>query len=180
MPWMIFNDSFLSIVADPVRKDELIVRARARGDIQRVFPGAKVVSIAGRDYAFRASLSREVVAAAISDRVLNTKETNFKDSTVEKDRHDAYFSVWGVMASFQEDRGHGYPYHTTKTGKAPKRGSRSARYQRRLPMAVADIGEDEYGDPVDRHGVLVGKPEGVDEFDEVAAYGNRGRYSGGY
>lgn len=134
--WIMMNNSFLSIVSPTPDSPTLDVRARARGDIQRVFPGAKVVSIAGRDYAFRAHLPREVVAAAIADRLLNTDYANFKDSVAENDRHDAYFSVWGVMAQFQEDRGHGYPYHTTKTGKAPRRASRRPTpRQRRLPLA---------------------------------------------
>lgn len=133
MPWLMFTDSFLSIVADPVRKDTLAVRARAKGDIERVFPKAKVVCIAGRDYAFRAHLPRKVVADAIAKRILDTPETNFKGSTREQDRHDAYYRCWGAMADLQERRGHGRPYATTATGKAraePK-GRRRGSYMGR-------------------------------------------------
>lgn len=127
MPWIAFTDSFLSIVADPVRKDTLIVRARASGDIERVFPDAKVQTIAGRDYAFRAYLPRNIVAGLIAARIIDTPETNFKGATVEKDRHDAYYRFWEAMARFQEDRGHGYPYATTATGRAKKRHPRRAK-----------------------------------------------------
>jgi hypothetical protein len=121
MPWIMFTDSFLSIVADPIARDTLIVRGRIRGDIERVFPKAKVRSIAGRDYAFRTNLPRRVVADAIAARVFDTPETNFKGGTTENDRHDAYYRCWHAMADLQEARGHGYPYHTTATGKARKR-----------------------------------------------------------
>jgi hypothetical protein len=120
MPWIMLTDSFLSIVADPVRKDTLAVRARARGDIERVFPKAKVVCLPNRDYAFRAHLPRKVVADAIAKRVLDTPEMNFKGSTLQHDRHDAYVRCWQAMADFQESRGHGRPYETTATGKGRK------------------------------------------------------------
>lgn len=131
MPWICFTDSFLSIVADPVRKDTLAVRARARGDIERVFPKAKVVCLPNRDYAFRAHLPRKVVADAIAKRVLDTPETNFKGGTPENDRHDAYVRCWQAMADFQERRGHGRPYQTTATGKGrklPKGGKRARAF----------------------------------------------------
>lgn len=121
MPWIMFTDSFLSIVADPVKPDYLIVRGRIKGDIEKVFPTAKAISIAGRDYAFRTTLPRVMVANAIADRVLKTPEMNFKGGTKEKDRHDAYYRCWNAMADLQEARGHGYPYRTTATGKAKKR-----------------------------------------------------------
>ena len=40
--WIALNDSFLSIVATPEDPDTLVVRARFKGDIEAVFPGADV------------------------------------------------------------------------------------------------------------------------------------------
>lgn len=42
--WVFMSDSFLSIVADSTvsKSDCLLVRARREGDIERVFPEAKV------------------------------------------------------------------------------------------------------------------------------------------
>lgn len=99
--WIFMNDAFLSIVADPKEPDRLIVRARAKGDIQRVFNRARVTETPHRDYAFRAFIPRKVVAAAISHRLHDITATNFKDSVKEQDRHDAYLSVWSAMMRFQ-------------------------------------------------------------------------------
>lgn len=120
--WIALNDSFLSIVASPPpHQDQLAVRARARGDIEAVFGKAyKVISLDARDYAFRAFIPREVVAAKLAERVLAIEYGNFKDSVKQNDRHDTYFRIWNAMADFQDKRGHGRPYQTTKSGKGRK------------------------------------------------------------
>lgn len=128
--WIILNNAFLSVVSPTPDSPDLAVRARVKGDIERVFPDAKVVSIAGRDYAFRAFIKREDVAAAIASSVARIDYGNFKGSVKEHDRHEAYYEIWGAMAQFQEDRGHGYPYHTTATGNAPKRRNAPKRTRR--------------------------------------------------
>lgn len=105
--WIFLNDAFVSIVepkpckgsADPAT--HLIVRARVPGDLERAFPGCKVVSNAGTDYRFRTILAREVVAKAIAARIAGIDYTNFKDSTKAKWRHDAYMRVWGAMYTVQ-------------------------------------------------------------------------------
>lgn len=105
MAWIFFNDAFLSIVkASPTRDgDDLLVRARVRGDIERVFPTARVLETPERDYRFRFFTSREQVADAIRDRILSTDYLNFKSSVPldENDRHDAYFRVWCDMNRLQ-------------------------------------------------------------------------------
>ena len=40
--WIMMNNSFLSIVSKDCGPAELLVRARRAGDIERVFPDAKV------------------------------------------------------------------------------------------------------------------------------------------
>lgn len=77
--WIFLCDSFLSIVDRGAPSGQtLLVRARRRGDIERVFPGAAVVENAGTDYAFRARIDREQVALTMAEQVSEIRYPNFK------------------------------------------------------------------------------------------------------
>ena len=56
--WIMMNDSYFSVVKNRDKKDHLLVRARVEGDIERVFPKAKVIEGAGTDYKYRASIPK--------------------------------------------------------------------------------------------------------------------------
>ena len=100
--WIFLNDSFLSIIAAD-DADHLVVRARRRGDIRRVFGNhVREVSMPGRDYAYRATLPRGAVMAEIAKAIADIDYTNFKDSVEDNDRHDAYLDVWEAMFQFQK------------------------------------------------------------------------------
>jgi hypothetical protein len=109
--WIFLNDAFLSIVTPrthdvpkPLRgRDLLLVRARKRGDIQRVFPSVRVTRTPNRDYAFRAFVPRPRVIDAIGQRLLDMEYGNFKDSVANDERHSAYSKVWSVMYSYQHN-----------------------------------------------------------------------------
>lgn len=104
--WIFLNNSFLSLVEDRTNPKNLLVRARVRGDIERVFPGAKAIHTPVRaDYAWRASIDRTTAAVTIKSQVDKIDYTNFKDSVVEDDRHDAYVAVWTTMYGFQRKGG---------------------------------------------------------------------------
>ena len=151
--WIVLNHAFLSVVASDKEADKLAVRARAKGDIERVFPGAKVFAWRGRDYAYRAFISRERVAMAIAQNIAAIRYTNFKSSVAERDRADAYHDLWDVMADFQADRGHGAPYRTHmdpprprgRDGFTPRRSWPTGRRGRRARQAELD---DLFGDPL--------------------------------
>lgn len=101
--WICLNNAFLSVVSDPAAPMNLLVRARREGDIEAVFGDAfPVVSLPRRDYRFRASIPRETVGAAIAQSLVNIDYGNFKDSVKDACLHDAYASVWGLMAQLQE------------------------------------------------------------------------------
>jgi hypothetical protein len=103
--WIFLSDSFLSIVEYRPDPSKLLVRARIRGDIERVFPGVRAVHTPVRaDYAYRASIDRKAVAVAVSKQVLDIDYPNFKDSVLEDDRHDAYMGVWTTMNNYQRQR----------------------------------------------------------------------------
>lgn len=104
--WIFLSDTFVSIVApQPGRGVDpaafLIVRARVGGDIEKLFPGAKVLADQGTDYRFRAVVRRSEVADRLADAALSIDYTNFKDSVPTKRRHDAYLRVWQAMAELQ-------------------------------------------------------------------------------
>ena len=100
--WIFLSNSFLSIVdkGDDTGQT-LLVRARKKGDIERVFPAAAVIEGAGTDYRFRTRIDREEVAQRMADAVRNTSYENFKSTVREQGRHDAYMSVWNAMFSYQ-------------------------------------------------------------------------------
>lgn len=102
--WIFLKDAFLSIVAVKGRPDVLNVRARFKGDIERVFPGARVSVDAGTDYKFRAIIDRDVIATALATQVRGITASNFKNSVSERWRHDVYLDVWSVMLEAQQTR----------------------------------------------------------------------------
>jgi len=117
--WIMLNGGFLSIVDNSNTKGELLVRARRRGDIEKVFPDAKVTSAVGRDYLFRASIKRELVADALHKQVMGITYPNFKDSVKDDKLHDAYSDVWGRMARLQETPPYHVPFKGTRSHAAP-------------------------------------------------------------
>jgi hypothetical protein len=108
--WICLNNAFFSIVDTNIAGDKLLVRARRKGDIERVFPGAKVTRTPGRDYLYRAPVSREDVALTIADQVRNITYDNFKNSVRDDKLHTAYSGFWHIMSRVQEIP----PYSTTK------------------------------------------------------------------
>ncbi len=104
--WIFLNNAFLSIVADKNRGDKLLVRARVKGDIDRVFPTAEVIEGAGTDYLYRAWIDREAVAKVLYQQAQQIDYGNFKSSVQEDDRHDAYMAVWYAMNRYQQRKAH--------------------------------------------------------------------------
>ena len=103
--WIFLNDSFLSIVADRDQPNSLMVRARIRGDIERVFPGYDVVETPSADYAFRATIPRRIVAGRLAAYAASIGYDNFKDSVADYARHDAYIGVWTTMHRYGASAG---------------------------------------------------------------------------
>jgi hypothetical protein len=102
--WVFLSDAFLSIVESNNDPRTLLVRARAKEDLHRVFPDAPVSENPDRDYRFRAAVPREEVAQALAACVRGLAYGNFKDSVPEKDRASAYLGVWQRMLAFQDLR----------------------------------------------------------------------------
>lgn len=102
--WIFTSTGFLSIVSKDCSPDELLVRARREGDIEKVFPDAKVEKTVGVDYLYRARMDRGVVAQAIGGLLYDLDYSNFKDSIpyADKELKSACTKVWSIMASTQK------------------------------------------------------------------------------
>ena len=102
--WIMLNDCFLSIVSKDCPRSSLLVRARRRGDIEKVFPDAAVKRSTTTDYLFRAVVPRDQVEAAMVGEVRRITYGNFKDSVTDKPLHDAYLRCWVAMSDLQPTR----------------------------------------------------------------------------
>jgi hypothetical protein len=99
--WLMFSDCFLSVVSKDCGPAELLVRARREGDIEKVFPDAKVIRNTNSDYLYRAVLPRDVVKQAVATMIDRIDYPNFKDSVEDGSLHAAYVGVWCAMAGLQ-------------------------------------------------------------------------------
>ena len=99
--WIMTNNSYLSIVSKDCGPAELLVKARRAGDIEKVFPNAKVTRQTDSDYLYRAVLPRDVVKQALAAMIDLIDYPNFKDSVEDRALHAAYVSVWCAMAGLQ-------------------------------------------------------------------------------
>ena len=102
--WIVLNKSFLSIVKNRNNENDLLVRARVKGDIEKVFENADVFEDENADYKYRAYIDRKNVADKISDELLKINYDNFKNS-VSKDeynRKNAYMNVWSALNELQK------------------------------------------------------------------------------
>ena len=101
--WIVLNKSFLSIVKNRNNDSELLVRARVKGDIEKVFEDADVFEDENADYKYRSYISRENVANVISNELLKIDYDNFKSSVSKDDniRSNAYMNVWSALNKIQ-------------------------------------------------------------------------------
>lgn len=102
--WIFLRDSFLSIVQHDDEPRLLQVRARIRGDIERVFPEANVAEDSRSDYRFCANVSRERVTQAIALRVSQIDYGSLYEAVGEDERATSYDRSYSVMLEEQVNR----------------------------------------------------------------------------
>ena len=100
--WIQFNNAFLSIVENRENTTELLVRARVKGDIEKVFPEADVFEDNNADYKYRAFISKVIVAEKIMLKVTEINYDNFKNSVKEIERKKVYGNIWAELRKFQK------------------------------------------------------------------------------
>jgi hypothetical protein len=98
--WIFLKDSFLSIVAHRKDPEALLVRARKKGDIQRVFLEAAEQHTPRADYPYRASVPRARVAEVLAEQARAITYDNFKKQVGEPDRQDAYINCWAILVRY--------------------------------------------------------------------------------
>ena len=101
--WIVLNKSFLSIVKNRNNENQLLVRARVNGDIEKIFSDADVFEDKTADYKYRSYIDREIVANAIGKELMNINYDNFKSSVPKNDgiRSNAYMKVWMALNQIQ-------------------------------------------------------------------------------
>src|SRR5258708_8198962 len=97
--WIMTNNSYLSIVSKDCSDNELLVRARRAGDIEKVFPDAKVTRSTNRDYLYRAVLPRDVGKQALAAMIAKIDYPNFNNSVEDSSLHAPDVSTCHPMAA---------------------------------------------------------------------------------
>ena len=101
--WLLLNDCCFSFCFKDCARDELLVRARRKGDIEKVFPTAKVRRNAKADYLYRARVKKAAVKEALAGEVDRVTYPNFKASVADPKLHGAYMRVWSALGPLQEN-----------------------------------------------------------------------------
>ena len=101
--WVFLNNSFLSIVENRNNKEELLVRSRVRGDIDKIFPDSNIFEMENSDYKYRSYIKKIEVSEKIREIITNINYDNFKNSISksEDQRHSSYLNVWNEMRKLQ-------------------------------------------------------------------------------
>lgn len=99
--WIFTPFGFLSIVDKGGDGTTLLVRGRRKGEIEAIFPEAQVETSPRNDYLYRARISRERVAEAVTEMIRNTTYSNFKAAIPDAAYHHACMEVWEVMHRYQ-------------------------------------------------------------------------------
>jgi hypothetical protein len=99
--WICFNDAFISAVQDRRRPSRLVVRARKRKHLERLFPGKRIAATPDADYAYRVSISKKSFARKVVSRISAINYDNFKDSVSDAELHDLYLKFWSQHWQYQ-------------------------------------------------------------------------------
>lgn len=111
--WVFLNDAMVSAVAHRTKPGYLMVRARIAGDLERLFPRAKVERTPDADYAFRCTVTAGLFATVLAKRVESIDYPNFKGSLAGAKggqapstfmaRSEAYYRTWDAMMDAQQE-----------------------------------------------------------------------------
>ncbi len=123
MCWIFSVKGFVSIVIDKQTPGNLLVRGRIKGDIEALFPTAKVTQDADRDYLYRTSLPNYTVGVTIAEHIIKIDYDNFKSANPKE--RTWLTRIWNIMYQVQEDESGIAGYSRfTKIFNKPKKGKK--------------------------------------------------------
>ncbi len=101
--WITTTKGFFSIVKYDGDTSHFVVRSRVAGDIEAMWPNARVHHLPERDYRYRARIPRWDVIEAMEEAIQAIDYSNFKCAVEDKRRLPYYLWCWSVMADMQHD-----------------------------------------------------------------------------
>lgn len=113
MAWILFPDAFVSVVTHEDQPTKVVVRARLRGDIERLLPGAEVEKTPQADYLYRVTVDRNWLTEAVAFRLRQMTYTNVKGAISKSDDSGRAFMmnrIWAAGLDAQRDAERGTRY----------------------------------------------------------------------
>ena len=98
--WVCFNNGFVSAVKCH-DSDMLKIRARRKDHLENLFPDKEIQTTTNTDYKYRVFATKEEFAKLVSDSIMNTEYTNFKNSVRDHDLHELYAEFWQLHYLYQ-------------------------------------------------------------------------------
>ena len=108
--WLFTTQGFYSVVAHRTDRSKVIVRARAREDLEALreqIPSLRIFEDTDADYRYRAIVEHEKLVAAVAILAASIDYDNFKNAVAERQGHDrahTYMGVWAGMRELQDER----------------------------------------------------------------------------
>lgn len=115
--WLFCKSGFFSAVRHAEKAETIHLRARFKGDLQRLFKAhnvrAKVKYTPKNDYAYRANIPLQTWAEIVATEAADVDYENFKNAVHDGTARDmAYMDVWCAMRQGQTDgRGRLYGHY---------------------------------------------------------------------
>jgi hypothetical protein len=107
--WLFTTLGFYSVVAHRDHPDTVLIRARAREDLDALrthhLPDLEIIENAGSDYRWRAYVERLEWEHAAAQMAADIDYPNFKDAVADRqgyERAKRYMEIWQVMHGLQD------------------------------------------------------------------------------
>lgn len=109
--WLFTAFGFFSVVAHRDKPDDLLVRSRARTDLETLLsrsglPSLYVEHTPDADYPYRVTLPRKHLALVVAATLTDIDYTNFKSAVGERQgmaRELAYHDVWAAVRQTEDE-----------------------------------------------------------------------------